>query len=275
MLLICSNTQIDVLYPLSPLKPWEYVVSELNISQPNKRKQSIPMSLVGLTALLSVGLSVATAYLQKDRIETNLLQKARQALSAADLPPVNIAFEGRAATLTGSVADDSLAEDVITTVRNVFGVRKVSSELEAQPVELAEPLLELFEPEFENGLYIPPRFHPLEKYNLSAVQFAYSTATLTEESLPVLEQLAVLLKQNAQIQVELSVHTDNQGTALGQMTVTELRADKLREYMLSQGVLPEQLLTTGYGATRPVARNDTTEGRAKNRRVEIAVLKDG
>ena len=242
------------------------------MSELNKRKQSIPMSLVGLTALFSVGLSAATAYLQKDHIETNLLQKARQALSAADLPPVDITFEGRVASLTGLVADNSLAEEVVATVENVFGVRKVSSALEAQP---AEPLVELIDPEFENGLYVPPRFHPLEKYNLSAVQFVYSTATLTEESLPALDRLVVLLKQNTQIQIELSVHTDNKGTALGQMAVTELRADTLRQYMLAQGVSPGQLLTTGYGAMRPIANNDTAEGREQNRRVEITVLKDG
>ena len=247
-------------------------MSELNSLNNRKQQQSIPMSLVSLTLLLSLGLSAATTYLQKDHIETNLLQKARQALSAAELPPVEIAFEGRAATLTGLVADDGLAADVISTVSDVFGVRKVDSELVTQPVK---PLVEPFEPEFVNGLYVPPNFHPLEKFNLSAVQFAYSTARLTEDSLPVLEQLALLLKQNTGIQVELSVHTDNQGTALGQMTVTELRAAKLREYMLAQGVSPEQLLTNGYGATRPVANNDTVVGRAKNRRVEIAVLQDG
>ncbi len=245
------------------------------MSELSKQKQTIPMRLVGLTALFSIGLSVATAYLQKDPIEKNLLQKARQALSAADLPPVGIAFEGRAAILTGSVADSDLAEDVVATIENVFGVRKVSSELEAQPVDLAEPLVEPFEPEFENGLYIPPRFHPLEKYNLATVKFVYSTATLTDDSFPVLDRLVAILKQNSQIQIELSVHTDNQGTALGQMTLTELRADTLRHYMLAQEVPSEQLLTTGYGATRPITSNDSAEGRERNRRVEIAVLKDG
>lgn len=236
------------------------------------RKQTIPLRLFGLTALLSVGLSTVTAYVQKDHIETNLLQKVRQSLSVAGLPPVGIAFEGRAATLSGSVADSDLVEKITTAANNVFGVRTVSNQLE---IQAAEPVVELFEPEFENGLYIPPRFHPLEKYNLSAVQFAYSTATLTEASFQALDRLSLLLKQNSQIQVELSVHTDNQGAALGQMALTELRADVLRQYMLAQDVLPEQLLATGYGATRPIAGNDTVEGRAKNRRIEITVLKDG
>ena len=129
-------------------------------------------------------------------------------------------------------------------------------------------------PEFENGLYVPSRYHPLEKYSLDAVQFVYAKSTLLESAFPVLDKLAMLLKQNTQIHIELSVHTDNQGTVLGQITSSELRADTLRQYLLEQDVNPEQLLTNGYGATRPVAANDTAEGRQKNRRVELTVLKD-
>lgn len=272
MLLICSNSQIDVLYPLTPFVSRECVVSELS----SKHKQTIPMRLIGLTALFSMCVAGLTAFFQKDRIELDLLQEARKALSAAGLPPVSIDFEGRAATLTGLVGDTGLAEEVATTVNTVFGVRKVANQLEVRAVETveADPALESVMPEFEDGLYVPPRFHPLEKYNMSAVQFVYGTATLTEASFPVLDKLAMLLKQNEQIHVELSVHTDNQGTALGQMTATELRAETLRQYLLAQEVNPARLMTTGYGSTRPVAYNDSAEGRQQNRRVEIVVLKD-
>lgn len=238
----------------------------------SKHKTLIPLRLVALTALFSIALSVATAFLQKDNIEMDLLQKVRKSLSVADLPPVSIAFDGRAATLSGSVDNMAMADEIVAVVNNVSGVSAVSSELETQALGTAGVLLEPFEPEFEKGLYIPPRFHPLEKYGLSAVQFEYSSATLTEASLPVLDKLATLLKQNSQIYIELSVHTDNQGTALGQMTLTKLRADALRRYMLAHGIAPERLLTNGYGSTRPVASNDTAEGRQKNRRVEMAVL---
>ena len=238
----------------------------------NKRKRIMPMRLIVLMALFSLGLSVATAYLQKGSIEMNLLQQVRKSLSAADLPPVSIDFDGRAATLSGSVVNMAVADEVVAAVSVVPGVSAVSSQLETQALGEAGMPLEPFEPEFENGLYVPPRFHPLEKYNMSAVQFEYSSAALTGASLPVLDKLATLLKQNPQIYIELSVHTDNQGTVLGQMALTELRADALRRYMLERGITPERLLANGYGATRPVASNDTAEGREKNRRVELAVL---
>ncbi len=241
----------------------------------HKRMLPIPMRLIALTALFAIILSAVTAYFKKDQLEMQLLQQARQALLAADLPPVAIAFEGRAAQLSGPLADDYLVDDVVRTVSNVAGVRAVTHELEQAASEEAELRLALFEPEFENGLYIPPRFHPLEKYSLDAVQFAYATADLMPPALPVLDRLATLLQANAGIQVELSVHVDNQGTVLGQMALTELRANTLRRYMLAQGVLPEQLLTTGYGATRPIASNATLQGKQRNRRVEISVLQDG
>ncbi|MGB1255099.1 MAG: OmpA family protein [Thiolinea sp.] len=243
------------------------------MSELNKQNPRIPMRLIGLTALFSCCLAVSASFLKKDSIELNLMQDARKALSAADLPFVGINFQGREAILTGSVTNMAVIDEIVATIGSVFGVRKVSNQLSAEAAiagEAPEPI----EPEFENGLYIPPRFHPLEKYNLSSVQFVYAKSELTEDSLPVLDRLATLLKQNQQIHIELSVHTDNQGTALGQITSTQLRADTLREYFIEQGVQPEQLVTTGYGATRPVAHNDTDEGRQKNRRVDITVLKD-
>lgn len=96
-----------------------------------------------------------------------------------------------------------------------------------------------------------------------------------KKAFPVLDRLAQILKQNAQIQLELSVHTDNQGTVLGQIAASQSRADIIKYYLVEQGVGPDQVVAKGYGASRPVAANTTPEGREKNRRVEIRVLKDG
>lgn len=233
----------------------------------------IPLRLIILTALFALGLSAATAYFQKDTIESHLLQQARLALAAADLPPVSMAFDGRAATLTGSVASVALSDEITAVLNKVAGIGRVSNQLNAEASGAADAALEPLVPEFNaDGLYIPPRFHPLEKYSLSAVQFAYSSAKLTEASRPVLDKLAELLKQNTRIYIELSVHTDNQGTALGQMALSELRANAVRAYMVAQGIAAERIIANGYGASRPLAFNDTPQGRQQNRRVELAVL---
>lgn len=236
--------------------------------------QKIPIRLIGLTALFAVCLSVVTALLKKDSIEINLIQETRKALSSAGLPMVDVNFTGRTAILSGSVKDASVSGDVVTTVENISGVQKISNLIEIEPEETIYVTASSVDPEFENGFYVPSRTHPLEKYNMSKVEFVYAKSTLTDSSLPILDKLAMILQRNNQIQIELSVHTDNQGTALGQIVSSESRAENLREYLIDQGVSPEQLFTTGYGATRPIASNDTDEGQQKNRRVEITVLKD-
>ena len=127
MLLICPNHQIDVLYPKVFSKLWEYLVSGLN-----KKNQRIPVRLVALTALFSICLAMLAVFTKKDSIEISLMQDARKALSAAGLPLVGVEFEGRVATLTGSVAGNDLVEEVAAAVQQVFGVRKVVNQLKAK-----------------------------------------------------------------------------------------------------------------------------------------------
>lgn len=242
----------------------------LNTKQYHPR---IPLALFILVGLFALALSYTTAYWKKESIELELTQKVRKALSDAGLPLVKVDFDGRAASLSGLVNETAIQANIEATVNQVSGVRTLSSQIKTQPLSTA--LTPPPPATFKEGLYIPPNDHPLEKYNLSTVQFVHAKADLMPESLPALDRLAMLLKQNPQIQIELSVHTDNQGTVLGQMAVTQVRAQALRTYLLEQGVQDNQLSSVGYGATRPVAPNTGEAGRAQNRRVQLTVLKDG
>jgi outer membrane protein OmpA-like peptidoglycan-associated protein len=66
-------------------------------------------------------------------------------------------------------------------------------------------------------------------------------------------------------------HTDNQGTAEYNQTLSEERALNVMEFLVEQGVAPERLTSMGYGFTKPVADNATREGRQKNRRVDLVI----
>ncbi|MEZ5479974.1 MAG: OmpA family protein [Thiolinea sp.] len=204
----------------------------------------LPLRLILLATLLAAGLGTLTAYWKKNAIETDLTQAVHKALDLAGLPLINVNFEGRAATLSGSVSDEALANQINETVQQVYGVRQVQNQLSALPEEQAtETLYETASvpAEFENGLYVPNKQHPLEKYNLDQVQFVYAESTLQDSAYPVLDKLAQLLKQNPQIHIEIGVHTDNSGTALGQIGSTTARANAVREYLLGQEVQPEQV----------------------------------
>lgn len=245
------------------------------MSRAKQYPQRIPLRLIALASLFAVGLSYITSKLLKDDIELDLTQSARRALSSANLPMIDIRFEGRQAKLSGLVSDELTKQAVNDTVNDLFGVRSVENLLETVPASDTIYETASVAPEFnQEGLYVPAKHHPLEKLSLADIQFNQTSAALTDAAFPVLDRLAMLLNQYKQIQLEVAVHTDNSGTVLGQIALTQARADSIRLYLIKKGVEPERLLATGYGATLPLAHNDSEDGRATNRRVEITVLKD-
>ena len=106
------------------------------------------------------------------------------------------------------------------------------------------------------------------------VQFQLNTADLTAESLKVLNQIAVLLNDAPDIQVEVQGHTDNTGSVEVNRNLSQLRAESVRRYLIQRGVDGSRLSAVGYGPRRPIATNFTYEGRVTNRRVEFS-LKGG
>jgi OOP family OmpA-OmpF porin len=71
------------------------------------------------------------------------------------------------------------------------------------------------------------------------------------------------------VKVEIGGHADSRGSDEHNMKLSQARAESVRDYLISQGVPAEQLTAMGYGETMPIGDNNTEEGRAKNRRVEL------
>ncbi|MCB0554825.1 MAG: OmpA family protein [Phaeodactylibacter sp.] len=88
------------------------------------------------------------------------------------------------------------------------------------------------------------------------------------ESYTELNRLAALVKTYG-LTVEIAGHTDNVGTPAYNLELSQNRAKAARSYLLAQGCAPEQVTARGYGLSQPIADNDSEEGRAQNRRVEI------
>ncbi len=111
----------------------------------------------------------------------------------------------------------------------------------------------------------------VDKVNLAAknVQFETASATLKETSKADLDSIAEILLDNPTINVYVEGHTDNVGAPEDNMTLSQNRADAVRAYLISKGVDGTRLASKGYGETQPKAGNDTPEGRAINRRVEV------
>jgi outer membrane protein OmpA-like peptidoglycan-associated protein len=73
--------------------------------------------------------------------------------------------------------------------------------------------------------------------------------------------------------VEIAGHTDSVGNVDYNVKLSERRASSVKQYLIKKGIDPNKVVTKGYGPTDPVADNETEEGRAKNRRVELIILK--
>jgi OmpA-OmpF porin, OOP family len=79
------------------------------------------------------------------------------------------------------------------------------------------------------------------------------------------------MKDNTELNLDISGHTDNTGDATKNQTLSENRAQSVKDYLIKKGVEESRITSAGYGPDQPVADNTTAAGRAKNRRVEIKV----
>ena len=101
------------------------------------------------------------------------------------------------------------------------------------------------------------------------VDFDTGKATIRPESSTILDQASVLLKQATSVKAEIAGHTDNVGAADSNLSLSQARADSVRDALLERGIAADRLTARGYGASVPVADNRSEDGRALNRRVEL------
>jgi outer membrane protein OmpA-like peptidoglycan-associated protein len=105
---------------------------------------------------------------------------------------------------------------------------------------------------------------------LTGVLFDFNKSTLKPESDAVLRQVSALIAQDPALRLEIQGHTDNVGSDAYNQPLSLARANSVVAWLTQHGVAPARLTARGYGKTRPIATNATDEGRAQNRRVEIA-----
>ena len=95
---------------------------------------------------------------------------------------------------------------------------------------------------------------------------------MLDDSRAELDKLVDFLKFNNTIVIEISGHTDNVGDKKANILLSQNRAKAVNDYLISHGIVQQRLKFKGYGDTKPIASNDTPEGRQQNRRTEFKVL---
>ena len=107
------------------------------------------------------------------------------------------------------------------------------------------------------------------------VLFAPNSDTLPAASYTEVDKLGTVLSwpQYADYRIQLAGHTDNQGSERKNQALSERRVQSIKAYLTQRfHIAPERVGTAGHGSTKPIMPNDTPEGRAKNRRVEVVSL---
>jgi len=108
---------------------------------------------------------------------------------------------------------------------------------------------------------------------LQGITFEFDSANLTPEGKMILDDVVASLMYYPEVEVEIQGHTDSDGDADYNMELSRKRADAVKSYMVLKGVGEYRLSTSGWGETRPIAGNDTPEGKAQNRRIEFVKTK--
>lgn len=128
-------------------------------------------------------------------------------------------------------------------------------------------------PKENNGCPVPVKQEIVEKVNYVAKNVLFKTGSdkLTNDSYKVLDELVDVMKKNPGLRLTIDGHTDNTGTPQINLVLSQKRADAVKNYLVQKGIDTARIKAVGHGQEQPVADNNTAEGRARNRRVEMKV----
>lgn len=110
-----------------------------------------------------------------------------------------------------------------------------------------------------------------KSYRVNDIKFASNSTAITKASEHILDELIVFLKENPTVKIRVEGHTDNVGRMEDNMALSSDRAFTVMEYLQDHGIAGGRLAFKGLGPTKPVASNDSAEGRALNRRTEFVI----
>lgn len=126
--------------------------------------------------------------------------------------------------------------------------------------------------EIEKDLFLVP-VEIGQTVRLNNVFFDFNKSELKSDSYQELDRLVDFLKSNSGIEIEIGGHTDNVGNDEYNQRLSQQRVESVMLYVTSKGIEKKRLQAKGYGEAKPIANNDTEEGKATNRRVEFTILK--
>jgi outer membrane protein OmpA-like peptidoglycan-associated protein len=106
---------------------------------------------------------------------------------------------------------------------------------------------------------------------IKGINFAVNSSKILPVSFKLLDQAVAALKEYPSLRLSIAGHTDNLGKPEKNQTLSQARAEAVRDYLVQKGIDAARIDATGFGDTQPVKDNKTAAGRAANRRIEFKV----
>ena len=189
------------------------------------------------------------------------------AVAGGNTDTVKVVSAGRGASAGGkpSAVEEAVAEKITSTVEAAM-VGKGTSTVKGAGAEkpaASAPKNNIVAEEVPAGI----------RLSIRDIKFAPDSAQVLPGESSRLDEIAEVLKMAPNAQLLVEGHTASVGKPAGEQTLSEQRAKKIAEELKARGVKAGAFICRGFGGTKPVASNETPEGRAQNRRVEITILK--
>lgn len=161
-------------------------------------------------------------------------------------------------------------------------IKMILPEGKIYKIEISAPEYELLSKTEDLSNGIPEREEQVVLYSMSKIvkeylfdniHFESGKDNLTNRSIKILNEVVKVLNDNPDLQIEISGHTDNYGSAKSNMYFSKIRAKSAAGYLIHKGTRSTQIKTLFFGLKMPVATNKTNAGKALNRRVELKIIK--
>ncbi|MEZ4265797.1 MAG: OmpA family protein [Myxococcota bacterium] len=208
-----------------------------------------------------------TSYVAKRKAEkaTLIAERLQEEKRVAEATQAQLEVGKRAAgklgQTRGQLAEQSTALSEARTEADAERAKRLQAEAEAKrATDALKKWAQVIED--ERGLVITLS---------SGILFETNKSELRAASLARLDEVAALLNQSPERNVRVEGFTDSRGSDSTNRTLSLARAEAVRAYLVSRSVEPSRISAVGFGEERPVASNDSVEGRANNRRVEIVL----
>jgi outer membrane protein OmpA-like peptidoglycan-associated protein len=210
-----------------------------------------------LSVLLVAALTVSAC-------TTNPYTGERQASKAGTGAGIGAAIGAVAGVLSGDDADERRKRALIGAGVGALAGAAVGSYMDRQEAALREELA-------GTGVSVTRIGDDIILNMPGNVTFETNQAAIDASFYPVLNSVAKVAQEFDRTLIDVAGHTDSTGTVAYNMTLSQRRANSVAQYLQSQGVDPTRVYAEGYGPHYPIADNSTAQGRAENRRVEIAL----